>query len=142
MRPTEAGRDDPVLSAIGDAAPLFHWHVDTFTLPPGAERLAESDATRIQAFRVGHAVYGIQFHFEAGTEMVAHWTRCFADEIEPYAPDWFNRHPGEAAQYGPRADAAGLALARAWIDLVPKRRKSHAASQHHHIRKNIRETTS
>ena len=116
-RPRE-GRSDPVIGAIGPAAPLFHWHVDTFTLPPGAAHLAESDATPIQAFRIGRAVYGIQFHFEAGTELVASWTRDFAEEIEPYAPDWFEQHPAEAAKHGPAADAAGLALARNWVALI------------------------
>ncbi len=118
VRPTEAGRTDRVLSALGGAAPLFHWHVDTFTLPPGAAHLAESDRTEMQAFRIGRAVYGIQFHFEAGTELVESWTRDFRDEIIPYAPDWFDRHPMEAAAHGPAADAAGLALARAWMGLI------------------------
>jgi len=118
VRTTPEGRSDPVLSVLGDAAPLFHWHVDTFTLPPGAMKLAESDATSLQAFRIGRAVYGIQFHFEAGTELVASWTRDFAHEIEPYAPDWFERHPVEAGIHGPAADAAGLALARAWASLI------------------------
>ena len=45
VAPTEAGRDDPVLSALGDGAPLFHWHLDTFTLPPGATHLATSAMT-------------------------------------------------------------------------------------------------
>jgi GMP synthase (glutamine-hydrolysing) len=118
VRVTREGQSDPVLSVLGEAAPLFHWHVDTFTLPPGAVKLAESDQTSIQAFRLGRAVYGIQFHFEAGTDLVASWTRDFAEEIEPYAPDWFERHPVEAARHGPAADAAGLALARAWTGLI------------------------
>ena len=116
VRTTPAGRADPVLSAIGSGTPIFHWHLDTFTLPPGAEHLATSAQTPMQAFRVGRAAYGIQFHFEAGTELVASWTRDFAAEIEDYAPDWFARHPAEAARHGPAADAAGLALARAWIE--------------------------
>lgn len=126
VRTTQEGRDDPVLSVIGHEAPLFHWHVDTFTLPPGAVRLAESDMTAIQAFRIGRAIYGIQFHFEAGTELVASWTRDFAHEIEPYAPDWFEQHPAKAARYGPLADAAGMALARAWIAqvLAPSQRRA------------------
>jgi GMP synthase-like glutamine amidotransferase len=115
VRTTDAGRADPVLAAIGEAAPLFHWHLDTFTLPPDAAHLATSAMTPVQAFRIGRAVYGIQFHFEAGTELVASWTRDFAGEIAGYAPDWFDRHPAEAARHGPPADAAGTALARAWI---------------------------
>lgn len=42
----------------------FHWHGDTFALPPGATRLAESDACRNQAFQVGDRVIGLQFHLE------------------------------------------------------------------------------
>jgi GMP synthase-like glutamine amidotransferase len=115
---TEAGRVDPVLSALNGAAPLFHWHVDTFTLPPGAAHLAASEQTELQAFRIGRAVYGMQFHFEAGTELVASWTRDFREEITPYTPDWFRRHPDEAAKHGAAADAVGLALARAWVALI------------------------
>jgi GMP synthase-like glutamine amidotransferase len=115
VSPTPEGRGDPVLSAIGDGAPLFHWHTDTFTLPPGAVHLATSEMTQNQAFRIGRAVYGIQFHFEAGTELVAQWNQDFADEIAANTPDWFARHSAEAAAYGAAADAAGLAVARAWV---------------------------
>lgn len=118
VRTTEAGRADPVLSAIGGSAPLFHWHIDTFTLPPGAERLAESDRTSIQAFRIDRAVYGMQFHFEAGTELVAAWNRDFEHEIRPANPDWLDRHPAEAARHGVAADAAGRAIASAWVALI------------------------
>ena len=118
VRPTAEGRGDPVLSALDGGAPLFHWHVDTFTLPPGAVHLAESDMTQLQAFRIGAAVYGIQFHFEADTGLVARWNRDFADELAESVPDWPARHPGEAARHGAAADAAGRALAKAWIDLI------------------------
>jgi GMP synthase-like glutamine amidotransferase len=118
VRTTPGGRTDPVVSVIGSAAPLFHWHLDTFTLPPGAAHLAESDLTSLQAFRMGRAVYGIQFHFEAGTDLVASWTRDFAPEIQPYAPDWFARRPIEAEGHGKVADAVGLSLARAWVGLI------------------------
>lgn len=118
VRATQAGRADPVLSAIGGAAPLFHWHLDTFTLPSGAVHLAESDQTAVQAFRVGRAVYGIQFHFECGTEMVAKWTEVYAEEIAAFDAGWFDRHPAEAERHGPAADVAGLALARAWVGIA------------------------
>jgi GMP synthase-like glutamine amidotransferase len=119
VRTTEAGRADPVLKAMGRSAPVFHWHLDTFTLPPGAVHLATSAQTEMQAFRIGRASYGIQFHFEAGTELVASWTRDFAAEIDVYAPDWPDRLAAETQNHGASADAAGLALARAWIDRIP-----------------------
>lgn len=141
VRATQAGRNDPMLSAIAKSAPLFHWHVDTFTLPPGAALLAESDATKVQAFRAGFATYGIQFHFEAGTEMIDKWTACFVDEIEPYAPDWFKRYPGEAEKHGAAADAAGLALARAWIGLIRPHSQEGVRSSTHSLKKLVPEPT-
>ena len=118
VRPTAAGRVDPLIACLGDSAPLFHWHLDTFTLPPGAAHLAESALTPIQAFRIGRAVYGIQFHFEADRILVETWSRDFAAVIARYAPDWPVRRREDAARLGPRADAAGAAIARAWVGLI------------------------
>jgi GMP synthase-like glutamine amidotransferase len=118
VRPTAAGADDPVLSVIGGAAPIFHWHEDTFTLPPASVHLAESAMTENQAFRIGRAVYGVQFHFEADRRLVDDWTNEFAEMIAGYRPDWPTAHPVEAAQHGDKADAAGLAMARAWVGLI------------------------
>jgi GMP synthase-like glutamine amidotransferase len=57
---------------------VFHWHGETFDLPPGAELLASSERCRHQAFRVGEHVYGLQFHLEVTPEMIADW--CIQDE--------------------------------------------------------------
>jgi GMP synthase-like glutamine amidotransferase len=118
VTPTAAGRADPVLAALGDGAPQFHWHADTFTLPPAAAHLAVSAMTEIQAFRIGRATYGIQFHLEADRPLVQRWNDEFAELISEEAPDWPARHGQDAARYGPAADAAGLAMARAWVQLI------------------------
>ena len=118
VMPSEAGRRDPVLSVLGEGAPLFHWHADTYTLPPGATHLASSAMTENQAFRIGRAVYGIQFHFEADRRLVEHWNAAFAEVIAEETPDWPERHGQEATRYGAPADATGLALARAWVKLL------------------------
>ena len=115
---TPAGRADPVIAALGDGSPVFHWHLDTFTLPPGAEHLATSARTEFQAFRLKRAVYGLQFHFEADRQLVAEWSDQFAEVIATYAPDWRARLPEEAARHGAKADATGAAIARAWVGLV------------------------
>lgn len=118
VRPTAEGRSDPVMSALGEGSPIFHWHTDTFTLPPAATHLAESDMTALQAFRIGRATYGIQFHFEADRGLVERWNVDFAEQIAAHTPDWPERHAGEAARHGGKADATGEALASAWAELL------------------------
>jgi len=43
---------------------VFHWHGETFSLPPGAVRLAASKGCENQAFQIGVNVIGLQFHLE------------------------------------------------------------------------------
>jgi GMP synthase (glutamine-hydrolysing) len=115
---TAAGEGDPVLNAAGTSFPIFEWHADTFTLPAGAVRLATNPAVANQAFRIGRAAYGMQFHFEAGTRVVEDWNRIFEDQIMGIDPHWLERYPEHAARHAEQADAAGLALARAWVRTI------------------------
>ncbi|WP_313195700.1 type 1 glutamine amidotransferase [Shinella zoogloeoides] len=115
---TGDGAGDPVLSAAAGAFPIFQWHSDTFSLPEGAVRLATNDAAQNQAFRLGRAIYGTQFHFEANREVVEEWVRIFPDHIAGLAPGWLERRAALAAESGPTAEATGLALARAWVATI------------------------
>jgi len=45
---------------------VFHWHGETFDLPPGAARLAKSSVCENQAFQVGKNVIGLQFPLVMG----------------------------------------------------------------------------
>lgn len=49
----------------------LHWHGETFDLPDGAERLAQTPACANQVMRVGPRVIGVQFHLESTPESVA-----------------------------------------------------------------------
>jgi GMP synthase-like glutamine amidotransferase len=55
---------------------VFHWHGETFDLPPDATLLARSEACENQAFQLGRSVIGLQFHLETTPEsardIVAH----------------------------------------------------------------------
>ena len=115
---TPDGAADPVLAVAPDDFPVFQWHDDTFTLPEGALHLAGNDAAANQAFRLGRAAYGIQFHFEIDRPHVERWNEVFADVIAKNQPDWAGRHEVEAARHGPEADAVGMAIARAWVGTI------------------------
>jgi len=72
---TQAARRDPLFQALTAPQPVFHWHGETFDLPPGAELLASSQRCPNQAFRVGDDIYGLQFHLEVTPPMIADWCR-------------------------------------------------------------------
>ena len=115
---TDEAKADPVLGALPDRFPIFQWHDDTFDLPEKAVRLAGNDVALNQAFRIGRAVYGFQFHFEADRPLVRDWSASFATVIADRHPDWVERLDDEMARSGPDADAAGLAIARAWVATI------------------------
>lgn len=115
---TDAGRADPVLGHLPGEFPIFQWHSDTFTLPEAAVRLAGSAGAVNQAYRIGRATYGTQFHFEASRAVVADWLRTFPEAVDRMVPGWAAGHGAEALAAGAAADAHGLAIARAWVGLI------------------------
>jgi GMP synthase-like glutamine amidotransferase len=68
---------DPDLVPEG---PWFQWHFDSFTVPPGATAIAESDVGP-QAFVAGRSL-GLQFHPEVTTEIMDDWVREYRHELD------------------------------------------------------------
>ena len=63
----------------------LEWHGDTFDLPAGAVRLAETSAYPNQAFRVGAAAWGLQFHVEIDEETIEAFLAASPAEAERVA---------------------------------------------------------
>ncbi len=78
---TGDGRADPLFKWLSQDILIFQWHGDTFELPPGGKRLAESNVCPNQAFRVGSA-YGLQFHLEVTPPMINQWIDAYKDELD------------------------------------------------------------
>ena len=76
---TEAGANDPVLSCLPPRFEAFQWHHYTHGIPDGAVELARSPACT-QAFRLGEACWGVQFHPEVTAPQLEGW---FADAGDP-----------------------------------------------------------
>lgn len=77
---TEAGRRDPVISGFASKQMVFQWHEDGISLPAGAENLATSPASQVQAFHYGEQAYGLQFHLEVNASLVERWLTVPANQ--------------------------------------------------------------
>ena len=77
---TAEGSNDSVLSEFATIQKVFQWHEDGIRLPPGAVRLATSDASNVQAFRHGEHVYGFQFHLEVDQSLIERWLTVPANQ--------------------------------------------------------------
>jgi GMP synthase-like glutamine amidotransferase len=64
-----------------DGFDAFEWHYDTFTIPPGGERLFRGATCANQAYVVGNRHLGMQCHVEVNAEMIDTWCSVGADEI-------------------------------------------------------------
>lgn len=130
VKPTAAGRVDPLITHFGDAETVYQWHSDTFTLPPAAVQLAESEACQFQAFRLCDQAYGFQFHLEADRSLIDRWvsTPAHVAELAELGVGLDRaRAMTECDQYLPRATELGQAVFTAFIERFYRfrRRRAH-----------------
>lgn len=79
---SRAAADDPLMCWLPGALEVFHWHGDTFQLPPEAHHLASNTRYNNQAFRIGPRAWGLQFHLEVDQVAVESMLAAFADEAD------------------------------------------------------------
>ena len=117
-----AAAKDPLFAGSDPHETVFHWHGDTFDLPPAAVKLARSPLCEQQAFRVGDCAWGLQFHIEMLPEMVDDWLTESENIAEIAALDYIDVHAIQAAtpaafpkmqQFGGRALSRFAGLCRA-----------------------------
>jgi len=69
--------------AFPGECPAFHWHGETFDLPAGAIRIAETEGCKNQAFQLNRNVIGLQFHLETTPESVSALLENCREDIVP-----------------------------------------------------------
>lgn len=103
----DSAEKDPVFAEVPLTPDVTHYHYDVIAdLPPGAVLLLSSTGYPHQAFRVGPAAWGTQFHFEAPAEVLRQWARNEGVEVET------NR------RLGPILDEALETMAVVWRDVT------------------------
>jgi len=67
---SEAGKSR-VFADLPESFRPLHWHGDTFDLPTGTRKLAQSSACSNQAFELNERVIGLQFHLESTPDSIS-----------------------------------------------------------------------
>ena len=117
---TEAGAADPVVGALPPRFDALQWHHYTYALPAGAVELARS-ASCTQAFRLGEACWGVQFHPEVTEIQLQGWI----DDTSDPPPDR-DRLLAETHERIGRWNELGRTLCSAFLDTA-ERALAHAA---------------
>ncbi|MBU6462880.1 MAG: glutamine amidotransferase [Bradyrhizobium sp.] len=76
IRPTALGH----VVCPGWPSHVYHWHLEGFELPAGADLLAEGSDFPVQAIQLGHA-FGFQFHPDVTYAMMHSWTTHGCDRL-------------------------------------------------------------
>ncbi|MDO9098642.1 MAG: type 1 glutamine amidotransferase [Candidatus Methanoperedens sp.] len=77
---TKDAKNSSIFSALPSKFMAFHWHGDTFKIPSGAARIAESEGCAAQAFEYGRVI-GLQFHLEYSAGSINLMFKNCGDEI-------------------------------------------------------------
>lgn len=80
IRWTDAAKEIPILEKDALAPLVFHWHGDTFSIPPDSI-IASSTGCLNQAFLYNEKVLGLQFHLEVTTDSLEEMLINGAEEL-------------------------------------------------------------
>ena len=119
----DAAEADPLFAGLPLSPDVMQYHHDVITrLPPGAVLLLSSIGYPNQAFRVGNAAWGLQFHIETTAEVLRSWARGDAarrpkDDGPAVGPGGDAGAQAErplTARFGPMLDEAEELMGQVW----------------------------
>lgn len=119
LRTTAAGREDAVLSPLGESSQVFQWHGCRFDIPAGASHLAATEGCPPQAFRYGDNAYGFQFHLEMDRALIERWLEipAYREELIETGGD-ADAIRRDTGQYIDAMQSHATAVFNGFLDLV------------------------
>lgn len=76
---TEIGLNDSLYQGFSSEFPVFQWHNDMFTVPPGGQLLATGEPCFVQSFRKEN-IWGVIFHIEITSKDAQRWINAYPEE--------------------------------------------------------------
>lgn len=106
---SDQGACHPLFAGLTGTQRVMQWHLAEVTAPPpGAQVLAASPVTRVQAMAVGNHALGLQFHAEFTPQSIASWASLpdYIAALERHlGPGSYDRVAREAYPLMPRMSA-------------------------------------
>ncbi|MFC1567986.1 type 1 glutamine amidotransferase [Pseudomonadota bacterium] len=121
--------DDPIFRAIESGLMVFQWHGETFTLPDSATLVATGANVPHQAFRIGSAQYGLQFHVEVDEAIIESWIEAGESEQSELGDNGIAAIRSESSEYLPATHAFCREMVSAWLGLCCRSIARHKESQ-------------
>jgi GMP synthase (glutamine-hydrolysing) len=110
---TDEGRRSVLAPLAG--VPVLHWHGDRWELPPTGRLLAGTDCCAHQAYAVGDAVLGLQFHLEIDARRIERWLVGHCCELAQAGIDPRTLR-ADALRHGAALEEAARGTIGAWLD--------------------------
>jgi GMP synthase-like glutamine amidotransferase len=110
---TEAAADDPILGRLPGHFDAFQWHFYGHDVP-GAGSLLASSPVCTQAFRLGEAAWGVQFHPEVTFEIVREWADDAPDELPVPVDEFLSEASARIGEW----TSLGRSLCHGFLDVA------------------------
>lgn len=117
---TAAAAGDPVFSSLPHRFASFQWHDYAAGVPPGAVELARSEIGP-QAYRLGKAVWGVQFHPEVQLDQLVRWIRSYGAEA-PVPPE---RYVADSERHIAAWNDIGRSLCTRFLEVAARLQPQH-----------------
>ncbi|MSR78016.1 MAG: type 1 glutamine amidotransferase [Candidatus Omnitrophica bacterium] len=83
IRRTSQSKQSKLFAALPETIQAFHWHGDTFAIPPNTLHGFSSQACEHQAFTYADRVVGLQFHLESTRESIQKLLQNCPEDLTP-----------------------------------------------------------
>jgi len=102
---------------LAPGLPVFHWHGDTFDLPPGTVHLAKTYRYINQAFTIESYALALQFHPEVTANGLERWYVGHACELH-HAGITAVSLRADAKRYAPALEEAAVRFWKLWLESI------------------------